>query len=273
MIVNVLISFLLTSRRCARRTRRWRCWWIRWGTCCGTSTPCWRWGNDSNLFFYFSMFFCPFFFWKRVLQRGWRSEEENFGFKARGDSQLCWFFTTRTEPAVELGALLLGHILGGPSCCCLTIRSSQTQRSPSLNEAAAFFCQSVITSVLRFTLDIQFKQWVDTFKASGPTVSWSTEGSRSGLDLGQRSFSAQVEHRRSYVWFTKATIVPEQTQPAVKMVDSECKRASWQLSISGVSYRRVGKRAFVYGDQTAACSRAHLFTLRVVRPTRLTLFC
>lgn len=109
-----LIFFSLSSRRCVRRTRRWRCWWIRWGTCCGTSTPCWHWGNDSH-FFYFSMFFCPFFLKKRVLQRGWRSssEEENFGFKAWGGSQLCWYFTTGTEPAVELGVLLLGHILEG----------------------------------------------------------------------------------------------------------------------------------------------------------------
>lgn len=39
----------LVCRKCGRRTMRWRCWWTRWGTCCGTSTPCWPSGNDAML--------------------------------------------------------------------------------------------------------------------------------------------------------------------------------------------------------------------------------
>lgn len=48
------VSFWFTCRRYDRRTRRWRFWWIRWGTCCGMSTPCWRSGNNgptSSTFF------------------------------------------------------------------------------------------------------------------------------------------------------------------------------------------------------------------------------
>lgn len=41
------VSFWFTCRRYDRRTRRWRFWWIRWGTCCGMSTPCWRSGNNG----------------------------------------------------------------------------------------------------------------------------------------------------------------------------------------------------------------------------------
>lgn len=37
----------LVCRKCARRTRRWRCWWTRWETCCGTWMPCWPSGNDE----------------------------------------------------------------------------------------------------------------------------------------------------------------------------------------------------------------------------------
>lgn len=36
------------------------------------------------------------------------------------------------------------------------------------------------------------------------------------------------------------------------MVGSECKRVFWQLTISGVSYRGVGRRACAFGDKTAA---------------------
>jgi len=42
-----LVSLCSAHRRYAWRTRRWRFWWIRWGTCCGTSTPCWRSGSTS----------------------------------------------------------------------------------------------------------------------------------------------------------------------------------------------------------------------------------
>lgn len=88
MVVN---TFLLTCRRCVRRTRRWRFWWIRWGTYCGMSTLCWRWGNDS-IFLFFLFFFGPFLE-KRPSQRAMNSEW-------RGK---CWIPTHNSAGTSRLG--------------------------------------------------------------------------------------------------------------------------------------------------------------------------
>lgn len=79
------VSVWFIRRRFDRRTRKWRFWWIRWGTCCGTLTPCWRSGNNGPHSTHFGFFFV--FFLRRL---SYRTVQAAFWKRPGEEGDFCW---------------------------------------------------------------------------------------------------------------------------------------------------------------------------------------